>query len=285
MQRRAAAIYVAFFLIVGAASYSLIATAEAPTIEFQDPAASLGTNDTFSVGDRQYTVTALTATKEGGGHGSAARLVRSGTLAWTNESARYTATWDNNSTVTFDDTERRVVIPNETDPGSFRLREEINRTQILSADPAADNQTVTRNGEKYVVITENGTSQLVPAGEYFPEPESTAYEEGQTVDYRGNETTFANVSADSVTLEWTASQTNEIELADQSNVTLNGEQYLAYFPDNETVLLTQNYDAYREQTQSVDEYHKHVNGLWGISIVSFLVAVLLVGMAYLPSRY
>lgn len=33
MQRRAAALYVAFFLLVGAASYTLIATAEEPPAE------------------------------------------------------------------------------------------------------------------------------------------------------------------------------------------------------------------------------------------------------------
>jgi len=36
MQRRAAAIYAVFFIVLGAASYSVIATATAPTIEFPD---------------------------------------------------------------------------------------------------------------------------------------------------------------------------------------------------------------------------------------------------------
>ena len=285
MQRRAAAIYVAFFLIVGAASYSLIATATAPTIEFDNPEEQLQQNDTFTVDDQQYRVSELSATMEGGGHGSAARIVRSGAVVWTNQSVTYTQTWENNSTVTVDQEDWRVVIPNATDPSSFTLREEINETRILEQDPNADNETLTRNGERYVVITEDGEQRLVPANEYFPDPSRTSYDEGQTIDYRGNQTTFANVSTDAVTLEWTAPRDETIELADQSNVTIGDQTYLVHFEDNETVVLTQNFASFNEQSNAIETYHEQVNGLWGISILSFGTAILLAGMAYLPSRY
>jgi len=284
MQRRAAAIYAAFFVVVAATSYSLIATAQEPTVQFEGEEA-LSVNDTLSVGGTTYTVSSVSATTEGGDHGSPVRLVRSGELQWRNESARYTETWDNGSTVTFRDLEREVVVPNASDPTRFALREVIDREAILANDTAADNQTVTRDGEEYVVVTEDGTSRLVPAADYFPTPETTSYVEGETIDYRGNETTLADVSSDGVTLAWTAPRTNTQSLSDGGNVTLDGETYLAVFPDNSSVVLTQNFDSYRAQQSGIDRFTRYRNGLWGVSILGSVSAVLLVGLAYLPSRY
>ncbi|MFC6724799.1 hypothetical protein ACFQE1_10535, partial [Halobium palmae] len=69
MQRRAAAIFAAFFLLTSVASYSLIATAHQPSIEFEDPAYSLSANESFEVGGTQYNVSAIEATAGGGGGG------------------------------------------------------------------------------------------------------------------------------------------------------------------------------------------------------------------------
>ncbi|MFB6107249.1 MAG: hypothetical protein ABEJ82_00205 [Haloplanus sp.] len=285
MQRRAAAIYVAFFIVLGAASYSLIATASAPGISFQNPEHRVTQGDQFSVDGRQYTVSKLTAEMQGGGHGSSARLSRSGQLTWTNESARYTETWDNNSTVTYDGTQYQVLVASGEDPSTFELQETINRTAILQNDSSVANQTVTVDGTEYVVRGQGDQRELVPASEYFPTPASTQYEEGQQIQYNGNDTTVDTVASDGVTLAWNAPKDNTVEVSDQSNVTLDGGTYLAYFEDNSTLVLTKNFQSYDRQSQRIEEYHKHVTGLWGVSIVSFAVAALLVGMAYLPSRY
>ncbi|MFB6129233.1 MAG: hypothetical protein ABEJ28_00235 [Salinigranum sp.] len=284
MQRRAAAIYVVFFLIVGAASYSLIATAHQPTISFNN-AKELKKNDTFQIGERTYTVSDINAQVEGGGAESEARLVRSGKLTWTNQQATYTDTWDNNSTVTVNDNDWRVLIPNETDPGSFTLQEVQNRTKILQNDDNADNQLVTHGGTKYVVVTQNGSRQLVPADQYFPAPKTQSYDEGGSIDYNGNQTTFSNVSASAVTIQWVAPKKNTVSLPDQSNVTLDNQTYLSYFPDNSTLVLTQQFQSYNEQTTQIANYKDHIDGLWGVTELSFVTAFLLIAIAYLPSRY
>jgi len=285
MQRRAAAIYVAFFLIVGAASYSLIATATAPTVEFDNPEYQLGQDDSFTLGGTEYTVADISAGYEGGGHGSAPELVREGTLSWTNESARYTATWENNATVTVEDNEWRVLTDNDSDPPQLILQDELNRTAILQDDPNADDELVTRQGEDYVAITEDNTTRLVPADEYFPEPERVTYAEGETLTLEGNETTVASVSEAEVVLEWTAPRGSTLTLGDRANVTIQDQQYLAMFPDNSTVVLTQDYESYRTQQSEIERFETYKNGLWGVSIVSGLTVVLLAAMAYLPSRY
>jgi hypothetical protein len=279
MQRRAAAIYVALFLLIGVASYSVIATATAPTIEFDDPAHELSEGDQFSAGDRQYTVASITAESGEGGE-----LTRSGRLTWTNQSARYTQTWEHDATVTYDGAEYRVVVPNGSDPSTVRLQEPINRTAILQNDTSVRDETLTQDGTEYVVRDDGGDLSLIPADEYFPEPASTQFAEGDTIQYRGNATTVASVSSDGATLRWTAPRTNAVEVGNEENVTLAGQQYVTHFPDNGTLTLD-DYATYQRQTERIDTYTTRVNGLWGISIVSFATAILMLGMAYLPSRY
>jgi hypothetical protein len=289
MQRRAAAIYVAFFLVVGAASYTLIATAQEPTVSFENPDYSLSQGDTFSIAGQQYTATEVQTEVEeggGGGHGGGggAEIVHSATFAWTNQSARYTETWENNATVTYENDEWVVVIPNESDPTSFTLRESIDRAGILANDTAADNETVVRGGQEYVVVTENGSASLVPASEYFPDPQERGFGEDEPIQFRGNQTQVA-VTNESVTLSWTAPRQNTVQVGDRANATLGGQTYLAVFTSNDTVALTQDFENYRAQTAEIDSFHKQKNGLWGITILSGLSVVFLVGLAYLPSRY
>jgi len=289
MQRRAAAIYVAFFVLVGAASYSVIATATAPTVGFENPEHELSEGDGVTVGDRQYTVSDISAETQGGGGddhggGGGAELVRSGRLTWTDRSADYTATWENGSTVTYDGTEYRVDVESGDDPATFRLVEPVNRSATLQEDSSVRDELVTQDGTEYVVRETDGELTLIPASEYFPEPESVEFEEGRTIQYRGNETTVEAVSSEEVTLAWTAPRTNAVEVGDEESVTLNGEQYVAHFPDNSTLTLGDP-GTYERQTERIDTFHRHVSGLWGVSIVSFATAIMLLGMAYMPSRY
>jgi hypothetical protein len=288
MQRRAAAVSVVFFLVVSAASYGLIATAEEPSVGFENPEYSLSTGQSFEVGGQEYTVTSIEASMEssGGGHGGGGeRLVRSGEVAWTNESARYTESWDNGSSVSIDNQSYTVVVDSGEDPAAFTLREELDREAILQDDPDAENQLVTYNGSDWVVINRDGNRTLVAPEEYFPEPATQRYEEGDQFSYNGQQVSVADVTADQITLAWTAPRENTRSLGHLENVTLQGSTYLVFFPNNDTVYLTQNFDSYRTQSNQIDRHHEHVNGLWGVSILSGLAAVALLGLAYLPSRY
>jgi hypothetical protein len=285
MQRRAATAFVLLFLVLGAGSYGLIATAQEPHVTFEDPDHRLSTGDRFTVDNRQYTVTSVTAEEEGGGHGGGTSVTYSGALQWTNDSATYTETWESGTVVAADGFEGNLTVPNESDPSQFTLVEEVNRTAILRDDSNADNETVTRNGEAFVVLTEGNETTLVPASEYFPEPETRTFDEGETIDYAGNQTTVGNVTGSEVPVSWTASRTNTVELSNEANVTLAGQQFFVYFVSDSEVVLESDYSVYASQTAEIDQYTRLQNGLWGISILSGVTAILLVGMAFMPSRY
>ena len=289
MQRRAAAVSVAFFLVVSAASYSLIATAEEPTVDFEDPEHSLQQGESFTLADQEYTVTSIDASVEltGGDHGGGEALVRSGEISWTVESASYTDTLGNGSSITVDNVTYTVVIDNDEDPAGFTLREELDREAILQDDPNANNQTFTdAQGNEFVILQRDGEEELVPVEEYFT-PEKQTYEVGDQLTYEGQDqpVTVDDVSGDAVTLAWTAPRENTASLNHLENVSINDQTYLVFFPNNETVYLTQQYDAYEQQTTQIDQHHRHVNGLWGVNILSGLAAVAMLGLAYLPSRY
>ena len=278
MQRRAAAIYVAFFLVVGAASFSLIATASAPQLSFENPDHELSQGDTLTVDGQEFTVSGISAEAEEG------EVTRSGTLESTNQSARYTVEWANDSTVTYDGQDWTVTTDNESE--SYALTEVLDRTAILQNDSDVENETTTVGGQEYVVERDDGNRTLIPADEYFPEPETREYAVGDELEnIEDNTATVASVSSDAATLEYFAPRTNEISVADEANVTVGSTTYFAYFPDNSTMLLTQEFDTYEQYQQGTETQTTMTNGLWGVTILSGLSAFLLLGMAYMPSRY
>lgn len=288
MQRRTAAIYFAFFVIMSASAYSVIALAHPPEVDA--PGRTLSSGDTFTIDGQQYTAEGIEVqTQSGGGHGGGGGKTYKGKIVWTVEDHQYTATLANNSTVSGAAFARpsngtyRVLIANVSDPTEFTLREQFNVTAILRADPAVENETVTRaDGREYVVYEANGSTQLL--SEYLPAPETYDYREGATVQYRGNQTTVANVTREAATLTWTAPKQHSVELAQDSNVTLSNETYTVYYKDSSTVLLTQAFDAYRHDLQQLDYYHERIAGLWGVVELAAIAAILVVAMAYMPVR-
>lgn len=368
MQRRVAAIYLVFFVVMGASAYSVIATAQQPAIDVEGEALAQG--DSITVDGTEYTVTSLGEQEAGGGGGhggggGGTTLV--GTLSTTNDSAvfsatlsngtalsptnstwqgkqgEYTATLDDGDTVTFNGSQQtvnvstgnfslvnqagnttasfsvgdtfryqrnvttvtgiengssatltwgdnyEVVVPNASDPDEFRAVQRFNVSQRLRNDPDVENQTYQGDDGRFVRYR-NGTTQ--PLDEYLPEPAERTFAEGDTLTYRAaedlsapaNETTVANVTSEEVRLEWTGSRTETTELTEGANVTLGGQQYVVHFRDANTVLLSPDVAGYQDQVQTQEYYHERMNGLWGVSILSGFGALLVVGLAYLPTR-
>lgn len=285
MQRRVAAIYFVFFLVMGASAYSVIALAESPTVEVPGDTYSQG--DSFTVNGQEFTVTnAALEESEGGGHGGGGGASYTGTLTYTNTSYRFTATLENNSTVTYQNDSYRVLANNES--GSVTLRQEFNVSGILADDPAVFNSTTTIEGERYVTYRENNTNQLL--SEYLPAPDSQEFSTGDSLQYQGNETTVASVSASEVTLEWRGENTLTRELTEGSNVSLAGTQYFPHFSgegDNVQVTIAESqeaYPVYQNELDRQDYFHERMNGLWGIVILAGVVAALIVGLAMMPVK-
>ena len=269
MQRRAAGIYVAVFLVIAAGAYTYIGVAEEPTIEVNNPDYTLQqTGQKFTVDDRQYNVTSV-------GDGSA-------TVAWTNESARFTAALENNATIQRQNVTFRVVVENATDPSQATLRE----VQNLSENTP----TVSQGGQTYVVTgNESGNRTLVPVDEYklqqFGEPQTQTIREDTEFQYQGNATTIGNITAEAVPLQWTGEQTTSVSFDDGATGELgpNDKEFIAHAA-NGNVLLSSDIEGYNAQEEEIAHFNERIAGLWGVAILSALAAILLIMLALMPVK-
>ena len=278
MQQRATALYTAFFLLIAVGSLGLIATAEEPTVEIEDPDYELSEGDEFEIDGQQYTLSSVSV--EEGEESSA-----SGEITWVEEDARQTETWDNGSSVALNNQSYVVQVPSGEDPGTFRLVEEIDRQAILEEDPNADNETVTRNDEEYVAVEEDGETRLVPPEEYFPEPESGEFQVGAQFELEDRTVEVTEITSDGVTVEWTEDVEGSVTAEHRGEVELGDQTYIAYFRSDGTLLLSQDFEEYNRQVAEIDRHHEQRSSLRTIAVLSGFTIVLLMGMAYMPSRY
>jgi len=282
MQRRAVAVYVAFFVLIATASYALIATAEEPTITLEDADFELSEGEEFSVGDQTYTITEIEETEdeEGGG------MTFGGTIEWVEEDVEMTELWSDGDTVEIDDTTWEVQIDDDEEPTSFSLVEVLDRQAILEADPDAGNETVEQDGEEFVVVDSNGDQELVPVDEYFDEPATITYSEGDSFVYNDQTVTVSEVTDSDVTLTWIQDETMTEDLQQGGMIELaDGNEYLTFFPGENTVMLTQDTTEYDQQVEAQHQFSDRVTGLNYTIVTSLLLVFSLIAFAFLPSRY
>ena len=283
MQRRAAAGYFVFFLVVSVAAYAYIGVAES-----QRPAVSLEgealTNDSSFTSDGMTYTASNIHLSSGDDHGGGGSMVAD--LTWTNESWVYTETIDNGSELTRDNTTYLVTTSNESE--TMTLTEQQNVSALLQSDPAVDDSLATQGGTDYVVYSENDNQVLL--SEWLPEPETQTYAVGDSYTYAASsgpqQTTITSITESTATVEWVAPKDRSVELSEGGNVTLADGEYFAHFPDHSSVLVASvdQYPAYQETLSRQDYFHERKNGFWGITILSGIASVLMLGMAYLPNR-
>ena len=117
MQRRAAAALFAFFLVMGASAYSIVALAESPEIRLDSSGTvtdqPLRQGDTFTVDGQQYNVSELGMSEAsgGGGHGGGGGEAHpTGTIAWAVEGADANETLENGSTIEYNNASYLVTV-------------------------------------------------------------------------------------------------------------------------------------------------------------------------------
>lgn len=285
MQRRAAAVYFALLVLVGAGAYAFLQVGMAePTVELSGPSYAEG--DELTVDGRTFTVDALEVPEgEEEGEGGEAPSPE-GTLTWFNDSARETVTLENDSTVGFRDGQYRVAVANDS---TFGLEEEHNVSAVLAEDPDVEDEVAEQGDRRYVFYT-NGTRQ--PLSEYLPEPDRAGpFAAGDDLEWpveNGTVTaTVDAVSGDAAELSWPAPSEEEIDVEDGDNVTLAGVEHLVHFDGDDRVQIlpaAEYYPSYAADQQRIEAFHERQAGFWGITILSFLGAIVLLASAYMPVR-
>lgn len=264
--------YVAFFVVLSVGSYAVIATAEAPQVEFTDPDHSVSESGTFTVGGTDYRVSNIERETSDGEDGG--ETTTTATIQWS-EQVTQSEELTNGSVIEFDGMNWTVDIPNETDVSTLRLVENFTISEPL----------VTQGNTTYVVVGDGENRTLVPKDQYvrqqYGEPKVREFSEGDT--WNDSET-LSNITTERGLVTWQESEDQETSVSQGGNVTVGDTLFTANFPDSNTIELTTNYEDYREDAEAIDYYHERINGFWAVSILSTLAAVLLLAMAYLPRR-
>ncbi|RJX51884.1 hypothetical protein [Halonotius pteroides] len=277
MQRRAVAVYVALFVLIGVASYTLMVTAEQPQVAVENPNFQLSSGDGFTVDGQSYTAATVEEVTEEGGHGSTSTH-REATLEWTVANVETTDDWAVGDTITVDGQEWNVV---STSASSVTVEEVIDRGAILEADPVADNTTYSGDSGEFVLVDD----ERVPVSEYF-DPATVTFTEGETVPYDGQQATLDSVTNESVTVSWTADESNSQTLKTGDTITLaDNTTYTAYFTGPNTVELTASAEAYQAAVSEQETFSQRVSGLRWVTFTAGFIAMLLIAFAFLPSRY
>jgi len=277
MQRRAVAVYVALFVLIGVASYTLMVTAEQPQVAVENPNFQLSSGDGFTVNGQSYTAATVEEVTEEGSHGSSSTH-REATLEWTVANVENTDEWAVGDTITVDGKEWTVV---STAASSLTVEEVIDREAILEADPAADNTTYSGDNGEFVLVDD----ERIPVSEYF-DPATVTFTEDETVPYDGQQATIDSVTNESITVSWTADESNSKTLKAGDTITLAGNTtYTAYFTGPNTVELTDNAEAYEASVAEQETFSQRVTGLRWVTFTAGFIAMLLIAFAFLPSRY
>ncbi len=275
MQRRAVAVYVALFLLVASVAGVLVVTGETPEVTFEDPDHELSEGDSFTVDGEEYTLASITVAEDEEAE-ITGQIEREQTV-------EQSETWANESIVEIDEREWSVRIDGED---SFTLVEEQDFEALLGEDPNADNETVERDGEEFVVVTdEDGDTRLVSPDEYFPAPEERSYDVGDELAYDGVTVTVDSITSDGVTVVWMGPETLTTDVQQDSTVTIGETEFIAHFSSESTLTLSTDIDAYNAQIAQIEQFDQYGEGLWRVLIISVLSAMVLVGMAFMPSRY
>ncbi|GAB3703515.1 hypothetical protein [Halorubrum pallidum] len=267
------AVYATLFILIAGVAGVLTATAESPEIALENPDFEVSEGDPIDVDGQTYTVAGISEGEES----------VSGTLEREFQT-QMSESWANESTVTIDDTEWRVEITGE-DPSSFTLVEVLDRQAILESDDSADNETVTRDDGEYVAVTEGGETTLVPVEEYFPAPDERALSTGDTIEYQDRTVTVDEVTTDQAVVVWEGTQTETIDVAQDSTVTVGETEFVAHYPDASTLTLSTDIAAYEAQVDQIDQHQRYTNGLTRVIVLSILSTLLLAATAFMPSRY
>ncbi|WP_256391908.1 hypothetical protein [Natronoarchaeum rubrum] len=277
MQRRAAAVYTALFLVIAVGAFAFAGAAQEPVITVDDPEYNLSEGEEFDINGTTYTVASLGMTEaSGGGHGGGGGAHLEATIEWnvTEEGGEEWATGPDNA-VEYSGSEYEVVIENATNVSEFTLRE-----------TPSDNVTVytDADGNRVVEVEQGGDTRIVPIDEYEG-LERIEFAEGDSLQYNDQNATVGNVSNGTVQVSWTEQVTQDVALAEGDTTDQIADQtFVAHFTSDSAMVLSTNLDAYSEQADQQSFFHDRTDGLLMISFLSGATGFILLGMAYLPRR-
>lgn len=134
--------------------------------------------------------------------------------------------------------------------------------------------------EEPTIELEDADIQLLQGGEFTVGDQTyTVSSVDETEDEETGEVTSEGE------LVWEEGEMSET-VAQGETITLDdGSEYLAFFPGDGTIMLTQDTTEYDAQVAAQEAFGDRISGLWWIIATSGIFVFSLVAFAFLPSRY
>lgn len=267
MQRRAAALYVAMFLVIAAGAIAIVSVAEAPDPAMDEYDYQVPVDSSFELDGTTYTVTRIDAF--------------SASIAWTAPSQSQSTTWLNESEVGHDGSTYRVEIPPDSEPDGFTLQELF---------PNHDQNTTEIDGETYVMLEDDDGIRLIPEEEYlldtFGPRERIELTTGDSLYWDDIDATVAieGITQRNVEVSWVGPANRSRTFTEGVPNTLDGREYVANLVGTDYVQLTSDVDAYEDHAERLATYDERHRGFWGVGVMGIIGAVLIGGLSFLPRR-
>ncbi|WP_331234777.1 hypothetical protein [Natronorarus salvus] len=314
MQRRAAAAYTALFLVIAVVAGGIYATAEAPEVTVDDPDYELVEGDEFEHDGTTYT---LNETADGEATFEVFEPEHEYTESWANgtmieyEEGMYLVSLDpptvilgeivdmDEEAVEDEEAEEEDAEADEEAEDETEAEDEEAETDDADAEETDDAEADDEDAEaeeEAEAEDEDAEADEEEADEDAPEEgepvdeedveigEELTFEEGDTVEYQGNETTIAEVTDDEATLVWTGERTSTESVDSGENLTVGEEEELRVHIEGDTVQLTSDHASYDEQEDAIAAYEQRIDGITWVIVLSMLTVVILLSLAYLPVR-
>ncbi|MDZ5813350.1 hypothetical protein U4E84_18635, partial [Halorubrum sp. AD140] len=80
-------------------------------------------------------------------------------------------------------------------------------------------------------------------------------------------------------------ETETVEVEQQSTLTIGDTDYVAHFPDASTLQMSTDIEGYEAQVSEIERFDQYNSGLSRVLVLSVLSSIMLAGMAFIPSRY
>ena len=114
--------------------------------------------------------------------------------------------------------------------------------------------------------------------------EELTFEEGDTVEYQGNETTISEVTDDEATVTWIDERTSTESVDSGEDLELDDDEVLRVHVEGDRVLLTSDIEGYDEQVDAAAAYEDRIEGVTWVIVLSLITVMMMISLAYLPVR-
>lgn len=270
MQRRAAAMYVLFFLVIAVGALAFINVVDEPSAAMDERDYDVFPSGSVVLDGTEYELTRLDEF--------------TATMTYVVVDTELRSTFGSGDLINITGTDYRVEIPDVDDPTNATL---------VETYPEHDLETMEDlDGNTLVYIEEDDA--WIPEETYlqqeFGPRDEIFLEVGSSFDFFPPElaetatATVEGITPAGLELVWIGDDERTLPLQRNAVNTIEGVDYGTNFVGTDYIQLTTDIESFEDHLEALDVWDERYQGFWGIGVLALLGAILIAGLSYLPRR-